>query len=185
MNKVQMMTREQAAFYLGITPYASVENVKRAYREKVKLYHPDSNMAENENAKEYFYLIQQAYKVMLTTPIPEMRPMRVFQTNQKAKTQFAKQKKAEQDREFQQQWEQRRRRKRREACYEMKKDAQKAVQLTKEEEILQKIRAIWLAETIHRQIEAEKEKTELENKRKLYRAFMQRQMQEENGEKWD
>ena len=57
--------------------------------------------------------------------------------------------------------------------------------MTKEEEILQKIRAIWLAETIHRQIAAEKEKTELENKRKLYRAFMQQQMQEENGEKWD
>ena len=50
---------------------------------------------------------------------------------------------------------------------------------TKEEEILEKIRAIWIAETVRRQIEQDKEKKEAENKRKLYRAFMQQRIHEE------
>lgn len=185
MAKIQKMTREQAAFYLGVTPYASLEEVKKAYREKAKLYHPDANAINNADTQEYFYLIQQAYEIMLTTPIPKARPVRIFQTNQKAKTQFTKQKQVEKDREILHQWEEKKKKERWEAERETKKKIQSVTPMTKEEEILQKIRAIWLAETIHRQIAAEKEKTELENKRKLYRAFMQQQMQEENGEKWD
>ena len=51
--------------------------------------------------------------------------------------------------------------------------------ITKEEEVLQKIRAIWLAETVRRQIALDKEKKDAENKRKLYQAFMQHKIQEE------
>ena len=50
---------------------------------------------------------------------------------------------------------------------------------SKEEEVLDKIRAIWLAETIKRQIALDQEKKETEQKRKLYQAFMQQKLQEE------
>ena len=50
---------------------------------------------------------------------------------------------------------------------------------SKEEEVLDKIRAIWLAETIKRQITLDQEKKEAEQKRKLYQAFMQQKLQEE------
>ena len=50
---------------------------------------------------------------------------------------------------------------------------------SKEEEVLDKIRAIWLAETIKRQIALDQEKKEAEQKRKLYQAFMQQKLQEE------
>ena len=56
-------------------------------------------------------------------------------------------------------------------------------QRTKEEEALEKIRAIWLAETIRRQIEKDKEKKEAENRRKLYQAFMQQRINEEKEQK--
>ena len=44
---------------------------------------------------------------------------------------------------------------------------------SKEEEVLDKIRAIWLAETIKRQIAQDEEQREVRQRRKLYQAFMQ------------
>ena len=52
---------------------------------------------------------------------------------------------------------------------------------SKEEEVLEKIRAIWLAETIKRQIELDKEHKEVLQRRKLYQAFMQQNMQEDDA----
>ena len=52
---------------------------------------------------------------------------------------------------------------------------------SKEDEILEKIRAIWLAETIRRQIELDKEHKEVLQRRKLYQAFMQQQVQDESA----
>lgn len=52
-----------------------------------------------------------------------------------------------------------------------------------EEEILEKIRAIWLAETIKRQIALDQEHKEILQRRKLHQAFMQQQMQEEERKK--
>ena len=54
---------------------------------------------------------------------------------------------------------------------------------TLEEEALEKIRAIWIAETIHRQIEHDKEQKEEENSRKLYQAFMKQKINEEEEQK--
>lgn len=176
MSKVQAMSREQAASCLGVSPYASLEEIKKAYREKAKMYHPD-NTFQSKTAQEYFYYVQQAYEILLANPIPTVRPVRIFQTNQKAKTQFSRQKQVEKDRELLQQWEEK---KRKEHWKEQQKEKKKVPEMTEEEEILQKIKAIWLAETIHRQMKEDKQKAEIENKRKLYRAFMQHQMQEEN-----
>ena len=52
---------------------------------------------------------------------------------------------------------------------------------SKEEEILDKIRAIWIAENIKRQIAQDREQKEMLQRRKLYKAFMQQKMQD--GEK--
>ena len=52
---------------------------------------------------------------------------------------------------------------------------------SKEEEVLEKIRAIWLAETIKRQIDLDREHKEALQRRKLYRAFMQQKIKEEDS----
>lgn len=52
---------------------------------------------------------------------------------------------------------------------------------SREDEILEKIRAIWLAETIRRQIELDKEHKEVLQRRKLYQAFMQQQVRDDDG----
>ncbi len=52
---------------------------------------------------------------------------------------------------------------------------------SKEDEILEKIRAIWLAETIRRQIELDKENKEVLQRRKLYQAFMKQQVRDDDG----
>ena len=54
---------------------------------------------------------------------------------------------------------------------------------SKEDEILEKIRAIWIAETIRRQIELDKEHKEVLQRRKLYQAFMQQQMDDDSAKR--
>ncbi|MCS6905557.1 MAG: DnaJ domain-containing protein [Bacteroidia bacterium] len=51
---------------LGVSPNANTEEIKRAYRQLVKYYHPDINPAAN--ATDQFRLIHQAYEV-LSDPI--------------------------------------------------------------------------------------------------------------------
>ena len=58
-------------------------------------------------------------------------------------------------------------------------DRMSVPQRSKEEEALEKIRAIWLAETIRRQIAMDKEQKEAMQRKKLYQAFMQQKLNEE------
>lgn len=48
---------------LGISENASVDEIKRAYRDKAKLYHPDKNSAPH--ASGHFILLNQAYNILL------------------------------------------------------------------------------------------------------------------------
>jgi hypothetical protein len=48
-----------------------------------------------------------------------------------------------------------------------------------EEEALERIRAIWLAETIKRQIEIDKQQKQAAQRRNLYKAFVQHDLNKE------
>ena len=48
---------------LGLAPGASLEEIKHAYREKAKLYHPDLN--KSPDAQERFIEINEAYEFLL------------------------------------------------------------------------------------------------------------------------
>ena len=54
-----------ASYYalLGLSENASEEDVRKAYRNLVKRYHPDVNSSNDANAR--FILIQQAYEVLV------------------------------------------------------------------------------------------------------------------------
>ena len=49
---------------LGITPCASVEEIKRAYRLKARIYHPDIN--NSPDAKDQFIRITEAYDFLMS-----------------------------------------------------------------------------------------------------------------------
>ncbi|HAM10483.1 MAG TPA: hypothetical protein DDY34_14835 [Bacteroidales bacterium] len=49
---------------LGISSEASVEEIKKAYRSKAHLYHPDIN--HNPDAKDLFIAITEAYDFLIT-----------------------------------------------------------------------------------------------------------------------
>lgn len=129
-----------------------------------------------------FILIQESYEFLMAynrqlalNQVQMQRQSRVFASNMSAKKQFEKQKQAEKDRDFVRQWEEKKRKEKLEQ--EEKKKHQQAT-MSKEEELIQRIKAIWIAENIRRQVETEKEKLEQENRRKLYKAFMQQKMNE-------
>ena len=48
---------------LGISDNASVDDIKQAYRDKAKQYHPDIN--KNPDAKLLFQLLNEAYRVLI------------------------------------------------------------------------------------------------------------------------
>lgn len=55
---------------LGVAQHASVEDIKKAYRSKAMMYHPDRVGAdapahEKQQARVMFQAVQQAYKVMM------------------------------------------------------------------------------------------------------------------------
>jgi hypothetical protein len=55
---------------LGVAPEASVEEIKKAYRAKAMLYHPDripatASFEERQRSREMFEAITRAYTVML------------------------------------------------------------------------------------------------------------------------
>lgn len=56
---------QQKNYYilLGVTSTASFDELKAAYRELAKKYHPDKN-PNNKTAEEYFKEIQQAYTIL-------------------------------------------------------------------------------------------------------------------------
>ena len=52
---------------LGVSPNASDEEVKKAYRKLSRIYHPDANIdnPNKEQAEEKFKQVQQAYEQIL------------------------------------------------------------------------------------------------------------------------
>lgn len=53
---------------LGINEKASIPEIKRAYRQKAKLFHPDRN--DSPKAAEAFHVLQDAYQTLVS---PEKR----------------------------------------------------------------------------------------------------------------
>ena len=192
MNRSNVNSRQQACYYLGVQENATQDEIKRAYHLLVKRYHPDSN--PQYGAKEYYINVCEAYEYLMQNPYTDskqvncntvfgqygnsahQRPSRIFQTNDQVKEQYRRQKMLEEERKKQQKRYAQNQQKKAEAKYERPVNNQVK---SKEEEVLEKIRAIWLAETIKRQIALDREKKEAENKRKLYQAFMQQKMQED------
>lgn len=238
MDKYENMTRKEACYFLGIKENASEEQIKRAYRYKVKLYHPDAN--PDADTKEYYIRVQKAYEYLINNPyipnagmmtanqnvgtdapvhtgadmyrsmyagnpfgngmnnpvyhtnyqqpsnIPGARPAKVYASTAAAKARYQKQKEKEKEVVKIQKWD---------AEYKNNKKHQQQTQLygkeyadrttgaekSEEERILEKIRAIWLAETIKRQIALDKEHKETLQRRKLYQAFMQQEIQDEDA----
>ncbi|MDE5699472.1 MAG: DnaJ domain-containing protein [Lachnospiraceae bacterium] len=222
------MTRKEACYYLGIREDAAEEQIKRAYRYKAKLYHPDVN--PNRNAQEYYIKVQEAYEYLMSNPndifpsnatantaaaqgmngnnpfsannpganvynaytanyfgakTVNARPAKVYASTATAKASYKKQKEKEKEREKIQKWDEeyksnKRRQQQTQFYGKEYTDRMTGTSKSKEDEILEKIRAIWLAETIKRQIESDREHKEVLQRRKLYQAFMQQQMDEDS-----
>ncbi len=201
------MTRKEASYFLGIREDATEEQIKRAYRYKAKLYHPDAN--PDTDTREYYIKAQEAYEYLINNPYiptatasnngktiinsaynapfyyanvyanmpPQQRPAKIFATDDKAKVQYQKQKQKEKERKKVQQWENDNKAGR---LHTPPVQAGTSGPKSQEEEILNKIRAIWIAETIKRQIDWDKQHSEALQRRKLYKAFMQQKIQEED-----
>lgn len=228
------MTRKEACYFLGIREDADEEQIKKAYRYKAKLYHPDAN--PNTDTKEYYIKVQKAYEYLMSNPgdiapsgmtvnaaaasvynspfgnaggymygspfaanfagantangagarCASARPAKVYASTATAKAIYKKQKEKEREREKIQKWDEEykssKRRQQQTHLYGKEyTDKMTGTSRSKEDEILEKIRAIWLAETIRRQIELDKEHKEVLQRRKLYQAFMQQQVQDESA----
>lgn len=214
------MTRKEACYYLGIREGAAEEQIKRAYRYKAKLYHPDAN--PNRNTQEYYIKVQEAYEYLMSNPkdifpsnaatgsvknagnaananasnpnvsnanyfgakTVNARPAKIYASTATAKASYKKQKEKEKERQKIQKWDEeyksnKRRQQQTQLYGKEYTDKMTGTSRSKEDEILEKIRAIWLAETIKRQIELDKEHKEVLQRRKLYQAFMQQQMDDD------
>lgn len=55
---------------LGLTPWASSDQIRRAYRELSKRYHPDTTTLPPEIARQRFHELNQAYALLMN---PEQR----------------------------------------------------------------------------------------------------------------
>lgn len=202
------MTRKEACYFLGIREDASDEQIKRAYRYKAKLYHPDAN--PSGNTKEYYIKLQGAYEYLMRNPyvpsnnqniaagnagvmpnaayfyqmLPQpQRPAKIFATSTATRDSYKKQKEMASEHKKIEKWDKDYRdSKRREQQMQMYgkeyADRMNSTPKSKEEEILDKIRAIWIAENIKRQIAQDREQKEMLQRRKLYKAFMQQKMQD-------
>lgn len=71
-KQVSAATRPVPPYYalLGLEPSASVQEVRRAYREKSKLYHPDTTLLPAAVATEKFRQLNEAYATLSS---PERR----------------------------------------------------------------------------------------------------------------
>lgn len=193
------MTRREACYFLGVKENASDEQIKRAYRYKAKLYHPDAN--PSGDTKEYYIKLQKAYEFLMNnpytsnqmsgtavkqqpmsngacfyqTPPPPPRPVKIFASSAATRDSYKKQKEIASEHEKIEKWDKDyrngKRRQQQRKQYELPKRST-------EEEIIEKIKTIWIAENIKRQIEQDREQKEMLQRRKLYKAFMQQKMQD-------
>lgn len=194
------MTRKEACYFLGIRENSSVEQIKRAYRYKAKLYHPDANPSNDTN--EHYIKLQKAYEYLMSNPYapkstgsavpnnagaaadagyfyqtpPEpKRPVKIFATSDAARDSYKKQKKMASEHEKIEKWNKDYKSSKLRQQQHQKYDLPKK---SAEEEIIDKIKAIWIVENIRRQIQQDKEQKEMLQRRKLYKAFMQQKMQD-------
>lgn len=182
-----IVTRQEACYYLQIKEDSTEDEVKKAYRVMAKRFHPDAN--PGIDTREWYIKIQDAYEFLIMNPcqanvIPlsnQPRQAKIFSTNAKVKAQYQRQKQNEVEYRKMKLQEEERKKKSSETVPKntANNNAESEKMQSKEEEILEKIRAIWLAETIRRQIEADKERKEAQNRQKLYRAFMQQRIHED------
>lgn len=202
------MTRKEACYFLGVSVDASDEQIKRAYRYKAKLYHPDAN--PSGDTKEYYIKLQGAYEYLLSNPYipdngqnntsgtmggtsnaayfyqvpqPPQRPVKIFATSTATRDNYKKQREMANEHEKIEKWDKdyrdgKRRKQQMQMYGKEYADRMNPPKKSKEEEILDKIRAIWIAENIRRQIEQDREHKEMLQRRKLYKAFMQQKMQD-------
>ena len=64
------MKINEQSFYdiLGVSPTATLKEIKLAYRQKCKEYHPDTNPGDNNGTYlEMMYMINEAYSVLRVT----------------------------------------------------------------------------------------------------------------------
>lgn len=208
------MTRKEACYFLGIRENASDEQIKRAYRYKAKLYHPDAN--PSGDTKEYYIKVQKAYEYLLNNPYipmggssaantagamqnqqmapngmyfyqmpPPQRPAKIFATSDATRSSYIRQKEMANEHQRIEKWDKdyraSKRKKQQMQMYAKEyADRMNAPKKSKEEEVLDKIRAIWIAENIKRQIAQDREQKEMLQRRKLYKAFMQQKMQDKD-----
>lgn len=192
-GKYVFTSREEACNCLGVSISATESEIKKAYHLLVKKYHPDANPYQNTN--DLYIMIQQAYKFLEKAPVyqcgsmtvnmseKQSRPARVFQTDSKTKSQYMRQKQLNEERQKYYMKQEEKKRRERETLKQENQNIQNPNLSMLEDEILQKIKAIWIAETIHRQIEQDRIQKEAEQKRKLYKAFMQQRIHEEEEKK--
>jgi curved DNA-binding protein CbpA len=186
------MTRKEACFYLGVSENATMEQIKRAYKDKVKLYHPDVN----PNSYDYYIKIQNAYDFLLTHPyniitnmqynptMQNIRPARVFSSTAQTRATYNRQKDKEKEVEKLHKWDAENKENKKsqmsKGAYNNKNANMNKTRKSKEDEALDKIRAIWLAETVKKQIERDKLQKEAEQKKRLYEAFMKHELHQDS-----
>ncbi len=185
----RIYSREEACYILQVNLSAGEEEIKKAYRNLVKQYHPDSN--PNQNTHQIYLRIHAAYEYLQEHPyqapvIMPARPVRIFETNAKTKAQHRQQQRFQEERKRALEREKENRVKKFQEAEEAKKKPVKPQ--TSEEEVLNKIRAIWLAETIKRQMEQDKKAINSKEKdakvrKQVYQAFMQQKLNEEEERK--
>ena len=100
-------SREEACRYLGVAINATWSDIKNAYRDLSKRYHPDVN--SNPLANEYYVLVNNAYRYLENNPYiePVVRPRqaKVFQTVSSVRQDYAKQKSMQEERKKVKAWE--------------------------------------------------------------------------------
>jgi DnaJ domain len=61
---------------LGLRMGASYEDIKASYRRLARLYHPDSNLENQQQAKEKFIQVTDAYRCLVSVVQPSADPSR-------------------------------------------------------------------------------------------------------------
>ncbi len=93
------MTRSEALYILGLKPGASVEEAREAWRNLVKLTHPDKD--RSHDAAERFQKVQTAYQTIIATEAvareeKREREVRKEQAAQHAREEYARRQRVEQ-----------------------------------------------------------------------------------------